>query len=93
MVFPDFNPIIVQVGPFALRWYALAYVAGIMLGWRYGVGLVRNAKLWGPRKPTATVAQIDDLVLWITEDAYARGSAGGRAQQRQGSEQKLRQSD
>jgi D-alanine-D-alanine ligase len=32
----------------------------------------------------------DDLVLWITEDAYARGIAGGRAQQRQGSEQKLR---
>jgi D-alanine-D-alanine ligase len=35
----------------------------------------------------------DHLVLWITEDAYARGIAGGRAQQRQGSEQKLRQSD
>ena len=34
----------------------------------------------------------DDLVLWITEDAYARGIAGGRAQQRQGPEQKLRQS-
>src|SRR6185437_4678473 len=34
----------------------------------------------------------DDLVLWITEDAYARGGAGGRARQRQGSEQKLRQS-
>lgn len=35
----------------------------------------------------------DDLVLWIVEDAYARGSAGGRARQRQGSEQKLRQSE
>ena len=32
----------------------------------------------------------DELVLWITEDAYARGNAGGRAQQRQGPEQKLR---
>ena len=35
----------------------------------------------------------DDLVLWIVEDAYARCSAGGRARQRQGSEQKLRQSE
>ena len=35
----------------------------------------------------------DDLVLWIVEDAYARGVAGGRARQRQGSEQKLRQSE
>ena len=34
----------------------------------------------------------DDLVLWIVEDAYARCSAGGRARQRQGSEQKLQQS-
>ncbi len=76
MVFPDFNPIIVQVGPFALRWYALAYVAGIMLGWRYGVGLVRNAKLWGPRKPTATVAQIDDLILWITAGVIVGGRLG-----------------
>jgi phosphatidylglycerol---prolipoprotein diacylglyceryl transferase len=76
LVFPDFNPIIVQVGPFALRWYALAYVAGIMLGWRYGVGLVRNAKLWGPRKPTATVAQIDDLILWITAGVIVGGRLG-----------------
>ena len=76
MVFPDFNPIIVQVGPFALRWYALAYVAGILLGWRYGVGLVRNAKLWGPRKPTATVAQIDDLILWVTAGVIVGGRLG-----------------
>jgi len=76
LVFPDFNPIIVQVGPFALRWYALAYVAGILLGWRYGVGLVRNAKLWGPRKPTATVAQIDDLILWVTAGVIVGGRLG-----------------
>ena len=34
-----------QVGPFAIRWYALAYVAGILLGWRYCVRLIRNQKL------------------------------------------------
>ncbi len=76
MVFPDFNPVIVQLGPFALRWYALAYVAGILLGWRYGVSLVRNPKLWGRRTPTATVAQIDDLVLWITVGIIAGGRLG-----------------
>ena len=30
--FPDFNPILVQFGPFAIRWYALAYITGILLG-------------------------------------------------------------
>jgi phosphatidylglycerol:prolipoprotein diacylglycerol transferase len=76
LVFPDFNPIIVQVGPLALRWYALAYVAGILIGWRYAVGLVRNPKLWGSHKPTATVPQIDDLVLWITLGVIVGGRLG-----------------
>jgi phosphatidylglycerol---prolipoprotein diacylglyceryl transferase len=76
LVFPDFNPVLFQIGPFALRWYALAYVAGILLGWRYGVGLVRNPKLWGPRTPTATVAQIDDLILWITLGIIVGGRLG-----------------
>ena len=33
MTFPEFDPIIFQIGPFAIRWYALAYIAGIALGW------------------------------------------------------------
>jgi phosphatidylglycerol---prolipoprotein diacylglyceryl transferase len=76
LIFPDFNPVLLQIGPFALRWYALAYVAGILLGWRYGVGLVRNPKLWGGRTPTATVAQIDDLILWITLGVIVGGRLG-----------------
>ncbi|MGH7017072.1 MAG: hypothetical protein ACRED8_08295, partial [Caulobacteraceae bacterium] len=35
------------LGPFSVRWYALAYIAGILIGWRYAVGLVRNTRLWG----------------------------------------------
>ena len=44
--FPNIDPVLVQIGPFAIRWYALAYVATILLGWRYVVGMVRNPKLW-----------------------------------------------
>ena len=66
MVFPDFDPILFQIGPIAIRWYALAYVAGILLGWRYAVMLVNNARLWNGRPPTLSLPQIDDLVLWVT---------------------------
>jgi phosphatidylglycerol:prolipoprotein diacylglycerol transferase len=65
-----------HLGPLAIRWYALAYVAGILLGWRYAVTLVRTAKLWGPRAPSATPAQIDDLVLWITLGVIVGGRLG-----------------
>jgi phosphatidylglycerol---prolipoprotein diacylglyceryl transferase len=35
IAFPAFDPVIVQIGPIAIRWYGLAYIAGILLGWLY----------------------------------------------------------
>ena len=74
--FPMIDPVLIQIGPLAIRWYALAYVAGILLGWRYAVRLVRDARLWGAQTPTATAAQIDDLVLWITLGVILGGRVG-----------------
>jgi phosphatidylglycerol---prolipoprotein diacylglyceryl transferase len=74
--FPNFDPVLVQIGPFAIRWYALAYVAGILLGWRYAVSLVKNERLWGGQTPTLTPLQIDDLILWITLGVILGGRLG-----------------
>ncbi|MBS0360930.1 MAG: prolipoprotein diacylglyceryl transferase [Proteobacteria bacterium] len=76
MHFPNFNPILVQIGPLAIRWYALAYVAAILLGWRYVVAMVRNKKLWTHRPPTATALEIDDLILWLTMGIIVGGRLG-----------------
>ena len=76
MPFPDFDPVLIHIGPLAIRWYALAYVAGILLGWRYAVRLVRNHRLWGAQTPTANPVQIDDLVLWITLGVILGGRLG-----------------
>jgi len=74
--FPNFDPVIFHIGPLAIRWYALAYVAGILLGWRYAVGLVRNTRLWGGQTPVANGEQIDDLILWITLGVIVGGRIG-----------------
>jgi len=74
--FPDFDPVLVHLGPIAIRWYALAYVAGILLGWRYAVSLVKNARLWPLRGAPATAEQIDDLILWITVGVIVGGRLG-----------------
>ena len=76
MQFPNFDPVIFHIGPLAIRWYALAYVAGILLGWQYAVRLVKNLKLWGGQTPIANSEQIDDLILWITLGVIVGGRIG-----------------
>src|SRR5262245_25262339 len=63
--FPAFDPVLVSIGPFAIRWYALAYIVGILLAWLYARILVRNERYWGGSAPL-TVIDIDDFVLWVT---------------------------
>ena len=59
-----------------IRWYALAYVAGIVLGWRYAVMLARRTSLWTPRNAAVSGPQIDDLVLWVTLGIIGGGRLG-----------------
>jgi phosphatidylglycerol---prolipoprotein diacylglyceryl transferase len=73
--FPAFNPVLVQFGPFAIRWYALAYIAGILLGWLYARSLIRNEALWGGPAPM-TVLDYDDFVLWVTLGIILGGRIG-----------------
>jgi phosphatidylglycerol:prolipoprotein diacylglycerol transferase len=73
--FPAIDPVLVSIGPFAIRWYALAYIAGILLGWLYARRLIANAQLWGG-EPPMTVADYDDFVLWVTLGIILGGRAG-----------------
>ena len=76
MTFPEFDPVLFQIGIFAIRWYALAYIAGILIGWRYAVMIARRDHLWAPGKSPANPAQIDDLILWVTLGVIIGGRLG-----------------
>ena len=76
MVFPDFDPVLLQIGPIAIRWYALAYVAGILLGWWYALQLIKNARIWASAEAPLNKTQIDDLVLWSTLGIIVGGRLG-----------------
>jgi phosphatidylglycerol---prolipoprotein diacylglyceryl transferase len=73
--YPDFDPVLVQLGPFAIRWYALAYIFGILIGWAYARLLIRSEKIWGGKAPL-TVADFDDFVLWVTIGIILGGRIG-----------------
>lgn len=70
LLFPDFDPTLVQIGPFAIRWYALAYIASLLIGWR----LVRF--MAGRAPAVATKLQVDDFLTWATLGVVLGGRLG-----------------
>src|SRR5436853_6938579 len=75
IAFPVFDPIAIAIGPIAIRWYALAYIGGIVLGWIYARALLKNDRLWGGPAPV-TALQLDDFILWVTAGIIVCGRAG-----------------
>jgi phosphatidylglycerol:prolipoprotein diacylglycerol transferase len=73
--FPKFDPVLVTIGPFAIRWYALAYIVGILLGWVYARAVIRAERLWAGPAPM-TVVDFDDFILWVTLGIILGGRAG-----------------
>jgi phosphatidylglycerol:prolipoprotein diacylglycerol transferase len=73
--YPVFDPVLVQIGPFAIRWYALAYIFGILLGWLYARAIIRDQRLWGGPAPLKPV-DYDDFVLWVTLGIILGGRIG-----------------
>lgn len=67
--FPAIDPIALEIGPFAIRWYALAYIAGILLGWRYLL-------LFNSWQPVMERRDIDDFLLWATLGIILGGRLG-----------------
>jgi phosphatidylglycerol:prolipoprotein diacylglycerol transferase len=78
--FPDFDPVLIQIGPFAIRWYALAYIAGLLGGWWFILRLLKSQSLWdGPPfngKPQATADHIGDLFVWAALGVILGGRLG-----------------
>ena len=68
----------VEIGEFrlAIRWYALAYIAGILIGWRICVRAVRSPDLWSPAGPPMNSRQIEDLLTWIIVGVIVGGRLG-----------------
>lgn len=78
--FPNISPEIFSVSffgmEFALRWYALAYIVGILLGWRLVTAAARRVQLWKDDRPVMTPGQIEDLLFWVILGVILGGRFG-----------------
>ncbi|MDJ0824515.1 MAG: prolipoprotein diacylglyceryl transferase [Rhodobacter sp.] len=77
--FPTIDPVIfaVEIGDFtlALRWYAMAYILGIVIGWRMGVMIMNRPHLWRDGPPM-TAPQAEDMLTWIILGIVVGGRLG-----------------
>ena len=70
LAFPNLDPVIISFGPVAIRWYALAYVVGLVLGWRYIRYLSKGAV------PGLDQRAADDFLIWCTLGVILGGRLG-----------------
>ena len=78
--FPPISPEIFSISlfgfDFALRWYALAYIVGILIGWRLALMAVKATRLWLNDKPPMTTAQVEDLLTMVILGVIVGGRFG-----------------
>lgn len=74
--FPVIDPVLIEVGPIAIRWYALAYVAGLLLGWMYVSRVGANAALYRRETPPLPAGIFDDFLLWAALGVVLGGRLG-----------------
>jgi phosphatidylglycerol:prolipoprotein diacylglycerol transferase len=68
--FPAIDPVLIAIGPFAIRWYALAYIGGLLIGWRYMRALAAKAPV------AARADDVDDFLVWATLGVVLGGRLG-----------------
>jgi phosphatidylglycerol:prolipoprotein diacylglycerol transferase len=73
--YPVFDPVAFNIGPFPVRWYALAYIGGLGLGWAYAWMLLRSNRLWGDA-PRPNPSSLSDLVIYLAIAVVVGGRLG-----------------
>jgi len=75
IAYPAIDPVLIQIGPFPIRWYALAYIAGLLFGWAYARAVVARDTLWGAvARPSRE--SMDDLIVYIALGVILGGRLG-----------------
>jgi phosphatidylglycerol:prolipoprotein diacylglycerol transferase len=78
--FPEIDPVLIQIGPIAIRWYALSYIAGLLGAWWFILKVIRTERLWTGEpfngRSQATSDHIGDLFVWAALGVIIGGRLG-----------------
>ncbi len=75
IAYPQIDPVLINIGPLPIRWYALAYIFGLLLGWWYARSIVQRPVFWG-QTPRPDAASLDDLLVYVAFGVILGGRLG-----------------
>ncbi len=76
LTFPNIDPVALHIGPLSIKWYGLAYMAGLLLGYAYVRRLLRTPRIWAGQTPPMGLERVDDLLLYVTLAVIFGGRLG-----------------
>ncbi len=74
--YPMIDPVALQLGPLSVKWYGLAYIAGLILGWLYIKRLLAEPNLWTSAGTPLAPEKVDDLLIYMTLGVLVGGRLG-----------------
>ncbi len=75
LAYPIIDPVLISIGPVPIRWYALAYIAGLVLGWLYARWIVDQDHFWGST-PRPDRESLEDLLVYVAIGVVFGGRLG-----------------
>jgi len=76
ITYPNLDPVAFSIGPVSVKWYGLAYVAGLLGGWLYVRRMLADIRLWANGQPPFSINKTDDLLLFMTVGVIVGGRLG-----------------
>jgi phosphatidylglycerol---prolipoprotein diacylglyceryl transferase len=73
--YPQIDPVLVDIGPLPIRWYALAYIVGLLVGWAYARALAHKKEPWGSG-PRPDPERLDDMLVFVALGVVVGGRLG-----------------
>ena len=76
MIVHNFDPVLIDLGIIQIRWYSIAYILGILIGWLYAIKIIKYEEKKHPNSQTITISRFDDLIIYLIIGIIIGGRVG-----------------
>ena len=76
MIVHNFDPVLIDLGLFQIRWYSISYILGIILGWLYATRIIKQITKNKYNYQPITTSNFDDLIIYLILGIVAGGRMG-----------------